>query len=230
MRGDFSRIRFSPKKNYTAVLQQQGRVALDADANEQAAINNHLREAETIDVVGPYGGPIDNAGFAIAATNASISIGPGRYYVHGLVCENDATLDYGAQPFLINPTHSESDLLNQLSSGKATSIQVFLEVWERLITALDDPCLREPALGQADTTVRRQTVWRVVAQAIPAPVVVNPPPTNILNRPGLLTGINRFVDIEAGRPVLKGVNQASINKASVAETFSANADELDTSD
>ncbi|HEY6375660.1 MAG TPA: DUF6519 domain-containing protein, partial [Edaphobacter sp.] len=47
---------------------------------------------------------------------------------------------------------------------------------------------------------------------------------------GLLTGINRFVDIEAGRPVLKGVNQASINKASVAETFSANADELDTSD
>ena len=57
MRGDFSRIRFSPNKNYTAVLEQQGRVALDADTNEQAAINNHLREAETVDVIGPYGGP-----------------------------------------------------------------------------------------------------------------------------------------------------------------------------
>ena len=30
------------------------------------------------------------------------------------------------------------------------------------MTPLDDPCLREPALGQADTTGRLQTVWRVV--------------------------------------------------------------------
>ena len=37
-----------------------------------------------------------------------------------------------------------------------------LEVWQRLVTALDDPCLLEPALGQADTTARLQTVWRVV--------------------------------------------------------------------
>ena len=212
MRGDFSRIRFSPKKNYTAVLQQQGRVALDADANEQAAINNHLREAETVDVIGPYGGPIDNAGFAITATNTAISIGPGRYYVQGLVCENDAAIDYGAQPFLINSATSESDLLNQLSSGKASAIQIYLEAWERLVTALDDPCLREPALGQADTTARRQTVWRVVAQAIPAPVIVNPPPSNILNRPGLLSGINRFVEIDEGRPVLKGVSQTVISE------------------
>ena len=34
MKGDFSRIRFAPSRNYTAVLQQQGRVALDADQNE----------------------------------------------------------------------------------------------------------------------------------------------------------------------------------------------------
>ncbi len=212
MRGDFSRIRFSPNKNYTAVLQQQGRVALDADANEQAAINNHLREAETIDVIGPYGGPIDNAGFAITATNSAISIGPGRYYVQGLVCENDATIDYGAQPFLINSATSESDLFNQLSSGKASAIQIYLEAWERLVTPLDDPCLREPALGQADTTARRQTIWRVIAQAIPAPVIVNPPPQSILNRPGLLSGINRFVEIDEGRPVLKGVSQTVLSE------------------
>jgi len=40
MKGDFSRLRFRPDKNYTSVLQQQGRVALDADANEQCAIND----------------------------------------------------------------------------------------------------------------------------------------------------------------------------------------------
>jgi Family of unknown function (DUF6519) len=44
MKGDFSRIRFNPAKQYTAVLEQQGRVALDADANEQCEIDAHLRE------------------------------------------------------------------------------------------------------------------------------------------------------------------------------------------
>ena len=42
---------------------------------------------------------------------------------------------------------------------------------------LDDPCLREPALGQADTTARRQTVWRVIAEPVvnPTPVPVPSP-------------------------------------------------------
>ena len=39
MKGDFSRYRFDPAKHYTAVLEQQGRVQLDADANEQRAID-----------------------------------------------------------------------------------------------------------------------------------------------------------------------------------------------
>ena len=39
MKGDFSRIRFNPGKQYTAVLEQQGRVSLDADTNEQAAMD-----------------------------------------------------------------------------------------------------------------------------------------------------------------------------------------------
>ena len=46
-----------------------------------------------------------------------------------------------------------------------------LQVWQRLVTALDDPCLREPALGQADTTARLQTVWRVVATLARTPTL-----------------------------------------------------------
>ena len=37
MKGDFSRLRFDPEKQYEAVLVQQGRVALDSDANEATA-------------------------------------------------------------------------------------------------------------------------------------------------------------------------------------------------
>ena len=62
MRGDFSRIRFNRRKNYTAMLEQQGRVALDADANEQCFIDEYLRRSETVDVVGEFGGPAGDAG------------------------------------------------------------------------------------------------------------------------------------------------------------------------
>src|ERR1019366_785442 len=173
MKGDFSRVRFNRAKHYTSVLQKQGRVALDADANDQCAIDEDLRATENIDVIGPFGGPEGDAGFAVTVTANTIQIGAGRYYVQGLLCENPASLNYLQQPFLLNPLLKDSQLLSGLiaavSSGQAgatASIQVFLEVWQRLVTSLDDPCLFEPALGRADTTARLQTVWRAVAQLV----------------------------------------------------------------
>jgi len=171
MKGDFSRIRFSPKKQYTAVLEQQGRVALDADANEQCAIDNYLNRAETVDVIGQYGAPINDVGFTISVSGNEILIGAGRYYVAGLLCENaQNNLAYGSQTFLLDPSPTDSTLLAELQPSESgpQAIQVFLQVWQRLVTALDDPCLRDPALGQADTTARLQTVWRVVANLVPA--------------------------------------------------------------
>ena len=160
MKGDFSRIRFNPAKQYTAVLQQQGRVALDSDANEEVAIEAHLRETTTVDVVGQFGGPIGDAGFEIGILGEEIFIQPGRYYVDGLLVENPKILNYDNQPFLENPNYSARDLLTEVLRGGTAQFR--LEVWQRLVTELDDPCLQEPALGQADTTVRLQTVWRVV--------------------------------------------------------------------
>jgi hypothetical protein len=177
MKGDFSRIRFSPEKQYTAVIEQQGRVALDADANEQIAINEYLSRAETVDVIGEYGAPVNDAGFAITVNNSEILIGTGRYYVEGLMCENtNSNLTLSTQPFLMDPNLDEAGLLQELLRYKGeASIRVYLQVWQRLVTALDDPCLREPALGQADTTARLQTVWRVVASLV-APAHLNPGP------------------------------------------------------
>jgi hypothetical protein len=166
MRGDFSRIRFNPGKSYTAVLEQQGRVALDADANEQSFIDDHYSRAAAIAVVGEFGGPAQDEGFYITVPNVQeILIGPGRYYVDGLLCENPALQSYDSQQYLIDPADNAGTLLTQLAqSGGSLVLQVWLEVWQQLVTALDDPCLREPALGQADTTARLQTVWRVVAE------------------------------------------------------------------
>ena len=163
MKGDFSRIRFEKNKHYTSVLKQQGRVDLDADANEQRAIDLALRETINTDVIGPYGAPEFDAGFEIRIEGNKIMIGPGRYYVGGILCENKDWLDYDSQPYLIHPAQTQSQLLEQLLKASAGStLGLVLEVWQRLVTALDDRCLLEPALGQADTTARLQTVWRIM--------------------------------------------------------------------
>ena len=121
MKGDFSRIRFNPAKDYTAVLEQQGRVALDADANERSAIDGHLRDTTNIDVIGPYGGPMGDAGFAINALSSGILIEPGRYYVQGILVKSGNEVCYDNQPYLINPTYSAEQLLEAVIRAAARS-------------------------------------------------------------------------------------------------------------
>ncbi len=171
MRGDFSRDRFDPAKDYSAVLEQQGRVQLDADANEQRAIDAHRLVTETIDIIGASGAPNTAPGFAISlrSDNASLLIGPGRYYVNGLLCEAAVQTDYTGQSFLIGAQLGIDAMLADLRAGRASAIQVWLEAWQRMVTPIDDPCIKDPALGEADTTVQVQTVWRVVAEEV-APV------------------------------------------------------------
>jgi Family of unknown function (DUF6519) len=170
MKGDFSRFRFGAAKNYTAVLEQQGRVQLDSDANEQRGIDWHRLTTEAIDVIGATGGPRHDAGFAIALRpdNASLTIGAGRYYLDGLLCEAAQSVDYTQQPWLIGATPGIAVMLADLRAGRTSAVQIWLEAWQRLVTPIDDPCIRDPALGEADTTVRLQTVWRAVAEAVPA--------------------------------------------------------------
>jgi hypothetical protein len=229
MKGDFSRIRFNPAKQYTAVLEQQGRVALDADANEQCAIDAHLRETEANDVVGRWGAPVHDAGFKIAVQNNEIFIGAGRYYVDGLLCENRAAVRYEDQPSLLNPSKSSVLIQDLIQAGTTATIRVFLQAWQRLVTALDDPCLREPALGQADTTARLQTVQRVVAmlilpRAVPTPGggTVGGRPDSAHPAPGTRLAADRVVPIAASDPVslLTPCCQAMYAMASAAHTGS----------
>src|SRR6266545_870151 len=93
MKGDFSRKTFDAARHYSGVLMQQGRVQLDADWNEQLAIQRHRDYTEAEDVIGECGGPKHNAGFLVqpAPDGADLIIFPGRFYVHGRLCELEAT-------------------------------------------------------------------------------------------------------------------------------------------
>ena len=91
--GDISRKTFDPRKHYSGVLQQQGRVQVDADWNEQLAIQHYRTETESRDVIGQCGVPEKGGGFKIEKTpdEHDLAISPGRIYVDGLLCELDAT-------------------------------------------------------------------------------------------------------------------------------------------
>ncbi len=159
MKGDFSRYPFKPEKHYSSVLMQQGRVQLDADWNEQQAIQQYRLESETVDLVGRTGTPKERPGFQITPQGNNLLIGKGRYYVFGIACEaeEDAlfTADQNsivkAQPYLPGAT---------LPTDSGLYL-AYLEVWQRHITAIEDPSIREVALGGADTTTRTQTIWQV---------------------------------------------------------------------
>lgn len=157
MKTDFSRRTFRPQRHYTGVLQQQGRVSLDADFNEGVEIEGHLRRTIARDLIGPCGGPKTGAGFEISCDGSGqLRIGAGRYYVDGHLVENDDECAFESQPDL--PTAGAA---LEGALGSAGRMLVYLDVWQRVITALDDPTLLEPALGGPDTSVRLKVVWQV---------------------------------------------------------------------
>ncbi|MGP1372615.1 MAG: DUF6519 domain-containing protein [Almyronema sp.] len=155
MKGDFSRYTFNREKHYSAVLMQQGRVQVDADWNEQQAIARTRIETEAVDVIGRCGAPKHNAGFEIQPAGSEFEISAGRFYVEGILCENETAVLYSQQPDLPNPV-----ALDTLFTNTQTGL-VYLDVWQRHLTALDDPQLQEVALGDPDTTTRLKTVWQV---------------------------------------------------------------------
>lgn len=157
MKGDFSRETFDPKKHYARVLMQQGRVQTDADWNEESAIQEHRDTTTALDVIGACGAPVHDAGFAITTDGKMLTIGKGRFYTDGILVENDTAVAFDAQPDLPNAP----DVLELLKGAETGSGIVYLDVWTRHLTALDDPLIREVALGGPDTTTRAKTVWQV---------------------------------------------------------------------
>ncbi len=165
MQGDFTRDTFDPQRPFRRVLLQQGRVMLDADFNEQAAILLHYLQTLAADLIGWHGGPGD--GFKIDTDGPrGFRIHPGHYYVEGLLCENESgDVTYLCQPHL--PLTTEQEKLEKLFTSDST-VLAYLDVWERHISFVEDasqhpgaPGIREVALGGPDTASRSQLVWQV---------------------------------------------------------------------
>ena len=179
MHGDISRSTFSERHGFRAVQLQQGRVLLDAEWNEQAALTAHHDEVRTSDVVGRSGGPLPAGGgsgpFAIRAANGSAVAGtawadlvvtPGRYYADGVLAESfppatAAGWPLTDQPHLPAVGPGDAGLPEPPASPDGTRYALYLQVGEQHVTADDEPRLRESALGGPDTATRVRTTWHV---------------------------------------------------------------------
>ncbi|RCJ29439.1 hypothetical protein A6770_22165 [Nostoc minutum NIES-26] len=172
MGGDYTRFTHNPEKDYSAVLKQQGRVDLDADWNEAQEISDRHWRAETIDIIGRCAVPSSTPdAFRIQADGTgSFTISKGRMYVDGLLVEchgldpkqydavlgelsGSQNLPNTKQPYYPKPT--------PLSNTTGTTDLIYIDVWQREVTAIEDPHIQEIALAGPDTTTRIQTVWQV---------------------------------------------------------------------
>src|SRR5262245_40612220 len=135
MKGDFSRHTFARERRYSGVLMQQGRVQVDADWNEQIAIQRDRTEIEAVDQIGRGGGPADGAGLEIGVQNGTrLVIGSGRYYVDGILCQSEEAQFYELQRDLPDAP----DPVAALTARSAEIGFVYAHVWHRHVTAAED--------------------------------------------------------------------------------------------
>lgn len=165
MKGDFTRNTYKKRKHFSRVLMQQGRVQVDADWNEQIAIDAHIDRTARKDIIGYCGGPQGNdpdgtplAGFDIIPQGTDLRITAGRYYVDGILVENEAERLFTDQV----------DFRDAELPSEPGNYLIYLDVWERHLTALEDPEIREVALGGPDTATRTRVLGQVKWQEISA--------------------------------------------------------------
>lgn len=156
MKGDFARVTFDPARHYSQVFQQQGRVLLEADWNEQAAIQLDLLRTLARDLVGPCWAAGNGFAITLQPHVADWQLSAGHFYVDGILCVNETACTFATQPHAPIPDDDAA-----LVDDPPDSFVLYLDVWERHLSALEAPGLNDLALDGVDTASRAQVIWQV---------------------------------------------------------------------
>lgn len=156
MTTDISRTTYRPRAGYAGVRLQQGRLLLDADFNEAGDIALAADRAALALLLGASAGPDGGLGFGLTVGAGVLTIGAGTLVVDGVVVRNPGAVSFTQQPFLPGAALP--------GPGRYLA---YVEVFDDVVTALDDPALREVALGGPDTCTRLRPVWQVRLLAAP---------------------------------------------------------------
>ena len=169
MSADRGRLTHFPPRKYREVLSQQGRVLLEADTNEGQRIFTEEVRHDALDFVGPCGTP--DKGYEVVAVGADLKITKGTMYVGGLRVTLEADEMYTSQPDWLDIGEVApwaEGLWRAPASFLAKHAEATLVLREQEITAVEDPALREVALGGPDTAARTRLLQRVVAADTPS--------------------------------------------------------------
>jgi hypothetical protein len=163
MKGEFSRLSFDARRHFAGVLQQQGRVASDADWNEWVELSIHRLGAQTIDTIGDCGRPKHHPGFTISVAGSTVTISAGRFYSGGFMAELETDTPFLAQTDWPIPTQAQWNTIRgaiasagawpgldfaPLLAGKPTRDLFYVEVWLRHLTTLNDEAERAQVLAE----------------------------------------------------------------------------------
>ena len=113
----------------------------------------------------------------IQALLGKIGLTAGHYYVDGILCECEVErpFPFGQQPdwapvLYKRPTfHSKFLETINRDLSKTSVFLIYLDVWQRHLTAVEDGDICESALGGPDTATRVKTVWQVRAFPLTQP-------------------------------------------------------------
>ena len=161
MGSDRARVSYDPSRHWRGVINQQGRVTLEADWNEAAAIAAEDDRAQLVDVIGPSGTPDDGYRVLPVSGSGDLTVQHGTMYVGGerMVLETD--LDYAHQPDWVDWNGDPLWVPPDTPEGTVDEA-VYLLLREQEVGAVEDPALLDIALGGPDTSERARIVQRVV--------------------------------------------------------------------
>ncbi len=164
MKTQISRDIFKAHKRYSGVYQQMGRMLTDSDWNELVEIARHRVNEALLDVIGS-GTPRDRGVLKVLENpDGSVSYGVkwGYLYADGIIAQlrpdPDAPLPDPHDDAFEYERQADFPFPPSLPSGDHI---LYVDVWERAVTHLEDDQLRDPGLRGADTCTRSQTMAQV---------------------------------------------------------------------
>lgn len=174
MPADFSRVRLNSLLDFAGVELKQGGVLLDADANELVALIDRRLRALASDTLGraTVSSTTPNAFKIGVVAGGTLEIELGRLYVDGLLAENHGASLKDTAPPVFDELLSEGRFADKTPYARQPYLPdppalptggrhlVYLDVWNREVTHLEQPALVEAAVG-VETSSRLQTVWQV---------------------------------------------------------------------
>lgn len=187
MAGDLARVSYDPSRKWRGLIAQQGRVTVEADWNEAAAIGAEAARQRTLDTVGTLGTPDGGyvvtaiptagsppagappAGSPPASGPGDLIIGPGTLYAGGERLDLDTPIAYSAQPDWLDHSTDPRWSPPAVPAGTGNEL-VYLLASEQEVSAVEDPALTDVALGGPDTMGRRRILQRFARWPSPSAV------------------------------------------------------------